>query len=343
MTFEGGDATKSHMAAMYSGSGTISFKHLSGLIRFTVFNVPSTAAYIRLRTNDKKTYGDFVVDMSAATPQIVAPAASSNQDFNLNFSSSPEDAVGKMYVASFPVPTGTYGYLRVSAQKSAGDMIGNKEKSSSTTISRAQMINMPEVTINSVVLADNEDGAVRPNFNQQDYNGSSYTGAIATDATVEVVNNPERTVMNASNKVLRVTSTPNGEYSGLIDLLTKSAFDSDPTAYYPSNYRSNTKAFTVKVLYSDSGDATKYYPRAVCKSTESVFRLPDRINGEAYDGTEEGWARLIKGSDWNVLQWTCNNSGTYRVDIKPFVGFSGTNAVSDSDRIIYFDDFRFLK
>ena len=340
MSFQGGNATKSHMAAMYSGSGTISFKHLSGLIRFTVFNVPSTAAYIRLRTNDKQTYGDFVVDMSAATPQIVAPAASSNQDFNLNFSSSPDDAVGKMYVASFPVPTGTYGYLRVSAQ-SKEDMIGFKEKSSSTTISRAQMINMPEVTLNAVDLADNESG-LRDNFNKIDYSGG-YTGSITTDATIEVVSNPKKTVMNASNNVLKVTSTADGGYSGLIDILTKGAFTSDPVAYYPSGYRDGTKAFTVKMLYADPADASKYYPWGQCKSTQAEMVYPDRVNGSPYDGTAEKWAELIKPGDWNVLQWTCNNSGTYRIDIKPFLNNSGGNQTSDAARIIYFDDFRFLK
>ena len=344
MTMESA-VTKSHMAAMYSGSGAVSLKHLSGLIRFVVFNVPaSTGAggYIRLRTTDKKLTGDFIVDMSASTPQIVAPDATGNQDFNLNFSSAPEDAVGKMYVANFPVPVGTYSYLRLSVQRSGGDMIGSKEKTSPTTVARGAMINMPEVTINSVELANNEDGLVRDNFNKVDYT-TAYTGSITTDASLEVVSNPVRTVMNASSKVLKVTSTADGGYSGLIDILTKGAFTSDPVAYYPSGYRDGTKAFTVKMLYADPSDATKYYPKGQCKSTQDSMVRPDRVNGEAFDGTAGEWERLIKPGDWNVLQWTCNNSGTYRIDIKPFLNISGENQTSDAPRIIYFDDFRFLK
>lgn len=337
--------TKSHMAAMYSGTGTISFKHLSGLIRFTVFNVPAATGvngYLRLRTTDRKTYGDFTVDMGAATPQIDAPVASSNQDFNIKFTSAPEDVVGGVYVVSFPVPVGTYGYLRLSNQKSAGDMIGYKEKTSSTTIARGQMINMPEVTLKCQDLADNESGSVMDNFCKLDYN-SGYTGNLTTDAELAVVSNPTRTVMNASSKVLSVTSTPSGTYSGIIDILTKAAFTSDPVAYYPSGYRDNAKAFVVKMLYADPADATKYYPRGTRKSGDTSPRLPDRINGVAYDQTESEWARLIKADDWNYLQWDGDFSGAYRIDITPFLNLDGTNATSASDRVMYFDDFRLLK
>lgn len=345
MTMESA-VTKSHMAAMYSGSGAVSLKHLSGLIRFVVFNVPASTGkdgYIRLRTKDKKITGDFTVDMSAPTPQIVAPDASGDQNFNLNFSSSaPEDVVGKMYIASFPVPVGDYGYLRLSVQNKDGDMIGYKEKKTkTTTVNRGALINMPEITLNAVELADNESG-LRDNFNKIDYSGG-YTGSIVTDATIEVVSNPRRTAMNASSNVLRVTSSASGEYSGLIDILTKGAFTSEPVAYYPSGYRDGTKAFTVKMLYADPDDASKYYPQGQCKSTQASMVRPDRVNGSPYDGTAEEWARLIKPGDWNVLQWTCNNSGTYRIDIKPFLNISGENQTSDADRVIYFDDFRLLK
>lgn len=342
MDFQGGDATKSHMATMYGGTGTISLKQLSGLIRFTVYNVPSTAGYIRLRTNDKTTFGNFVVDMSAETPTIVASDASSDQNFNLNFSSSPENEVGKKYVASFPVPVATYGYLRVSVQETEGAMIGYLEKNKKTSITRGKMVLMPEVTVNAVNLADSEDGSIRDNFNKINYD-NGYTGDITTDATLSVVDNPLKTVTNASKKVLSVTASSSGGYSGLIDILTKAAFDSDPVKYYPTNYRNGTKAFTVKMLYYNTADKTKYYPHAVCRSTQTEFGLPDRINGEDYDGTVAEWERLMKADDWNVLQWTCNTSGVYRIDIKPFLTLGGKNQTSDSSRIMYFDDFRFLK
>lgn len=345
MDFQGGDATKSHMATMYGGTGTISLKQLSGLIRFTVYNVPSTAGYIRLKTTDKTTSGNFVVDMSAETPTIVASDASGDQYFNLNFSSSsPENVVGKKYVASFPVPVATYGYLRVSVQETGGDMIGFLEKNKKTSITRGKMVLMPEVTIKAVNLADNEDGNVRDNFNKTDYE-NGYKGSITTDATLSVVDNPLKTVTNASKKVLSVTASSSGGNSGLIDILTKVAFDSDPVAYYPTNYKSGIKAFTVKVRYFNSSDKTKYYPRAVCreKDTPSEFGLPNRINGEYYDGTVDEWERLMKADDWNVLQWTLNTSGVYRIDIKPFLTFEGENQTSVSSRIMYFDDFRFLK
>lgn len=336
MNFEGGNATKSHMAAMYSGAGTITLKQLSGLIRFTVFNVPSTAGYIRLRTNDKTTYGNFSVDMSAATPTIVASDAGSNQNFNLNFSSSPENVVGKMYVASFPVPTGTYGYFRVSVQKSGGDMIGNKEKKSSTTISRAQMINMPEVTVNTVELSDSEDGTVRSNFMKTDV-GSPYANTEGT--VLSVVSNPGLSVMDGSGKALKVDATAHSQ-GGYIPMTTK---NSD----YSDNFRDGAKAFAVKVRYESASDASLYYPKVLLKggkvsSVDHTLRLPDMVNGQSFNGTAENWAELINPAGWNVLQWTCTCTGTWRVDITPFLDIDGNVATSGS-RIIYFDDFRFLK
>ena len=345
MDFDETDKLKCHMAASFSPSGTISFRQLSGLVRFTVYNVPAsvgTSGYFRFRTNDKKTFGSFDVNMTDANPQMVAPDASGNQDFQLTIKSTPEDVVGKCYVATFPVPVGTYGYLRLSVQKSAGDMIGYKEKNSATTVTRGMLMQMPEITLNAVTLADNEDGVVRDNFNKQDYN-NGYTGILTTDAQLSVQNNPVRTVANVSGKALKVTSTADGTRSGLTALLTKGAFDTDPVAYYPSGYRNGTKAFSVKMLYANPSDKSKYFPRAQCKSTQEVFGLPDRINGEAFDGTAAEWDRLVKAGDWNVLQWTCNTSDVYRIDLKPFLDFAGSNAASDSERVIYFDDFRLLK
>ena len=172
---------------------------------------------------------------------------------------------------------------------------------------------------------------------------TGYTGILTTDAQLSVQNNPVRTVANVSGKALKVTSTADGTRSGLTALLTKGAFDTDPVAYYPSGYRNGTKAFSVKMLYANPSDKSKYFPRAQCKSTQEVFGLPDRINGEAFDGTAAEWDRLVKAGDWNVLQWTCNTSDVYRIDLKPFLDFAGSNAASDSERVIYFDDFRLLK
>lgn len=332
------------MLANYdSETESLSFKHLDGLMRVTMYNVPSSAVYARLTTNGKQNNGTFSIDKSGSTPSLGVVNTETDERTRLNVKITPEDAVGNVVVVNFPMPVGEYSSINITPRKSGyGTYEGCQINSSKTqTITRGGMLLMPEVTFNAVELADNESG-LRENFNKVDYSGG-YTGVIDTDATIEVVSNPRKTVMNASNNVLRVTSTADGAYDGLIDILTKGAFDAAPVAYYPSNYRSGTKAFTVKVLYADPSDATKYYPRGQCKSTQPSMLRPDRVNGQPFNGKQEQWAELIKPEEWNVLQWTCDNSGTYRIDIKPFLTLDGGSQTSDDTRIIYFDDFRFLK
>lgn len=198
------------------------------------------------------------------------------------------------------------------------------------------MLLMPEVTFNAVELSDSEDNQVRNNMN------SGYNNTEGTQLTV-VSNESWKSVTNASQYALMVDAseqdTSSSEtYKGGYFLIKTQNSD------YSPNFRQNTQAFAVKIRFYSPEDASKYYPQAYCNGAtdESTKRLPDRINGVSFDGTEESWASLIKPNDWNILQWTCVNTGTWRVEITPFLTFDGSNA-ADGSRIMYFDDFRFLK
>lgn len=329
--------TKSQMAAKYDEeTKNFVFKHLGGLIRYTIYNPPSDAKRVRLAYSNIS--GKYSVNMNADVPQISREAVSNpNSRLDIGFPTSYSYAVGKCLVFDFPLPADTYENLTFQLADNTPAVLGGYDKViKNKRLLRKDMIRMPEVTFNAVLLADNEDEVVRENFNKVNYESGAYTGVLDTDATLSVIDNPTKTVTNASGKVLQVTASSTGDESGVIDILTKDAL-------YSSGYKTDTKAFTVKVLYSNSSDKTQYYPRAVCKSTQTEFGLPDRINGESFDGTPAEWNRLMKADDWNVLQWTLNTSGVYRIDIKPFLKNDGTNQTSNSDRIMYFDDFRFLK
>lgn len=327
------------MLANYdSETESLSFKHLDGLMRVTMYNVPSTAVYARLTTSGKQNNGTFSIDKSGSTPSLGVIDTETDERTRLNVKITPEDAVGNVVVVNFPMPVGEYSSINITPRKSDwGTYAGCQINSSNIqTITRGRMLLMPEVTFNAVELSDSEDNQVRNNMN------SGYNNTEGTQLTV-VSNESWKSVTNASQYALMVDAseqdTSSSEtYKGGYFLIKTQNSD------YSPNFRQDTQAFAVKIRFYSPEDASKYYPQAYCNGAtdESTKRLPDRINGVSFGGTEESWASLIKPNDWNILQWTCVNTGTWRVEITPFLTFDGSNA-ADGSRIMYFDDFIFLK
>jgi len=331
------------MLANYdSETESLSFKHLDGLMRVTMYNVPSSAVYARLTTSGKQNNGTFSIDKSESTPSLGVIDTETDERTRLNVKITPEDAVGNVVVVNFPMPVGEYSSINITPRKSDwGTYEGCQINSSKTqTITQGGMLLMPEVTFNAVELSDSEDNQVRNNMN------NGYDNTEGTQLTV-VSNKSWKSVTNASKYALKVdaskqdTSSSETYKGGYFLIKTQK---SDYNEYTVTNFRQDTQAFAVKIRYNNEQDASNYYPQAYCNGAtdESTKRRPDRINGVSFDGTEESWASLIKPNDWNILQWTCDNTGTWRVEITPFLTFEGSNAIAGS-RIMYFDDFRFLK
>lgn len=333
--------TKSHMAAKLDGSGNLSFKHLDGMLRLIFYNIPREAARVRVLAAEHSINGNFTVNMAADVPQISAPSGSNSRlDMKLNSNNTGE--VGQGFVLNFPLPVGTYTNMTVSLLDADQNVIAGYSRTiPSVSITRKKLLLMPELSFDPVQLADSENGELRDNFMKSD-TGSPYPNTEGTSLTV--VDNPLESAVNASAQVIRLDAT--GQTSpqfqgGYFPMTTKNAD-------YSSGFRNSTRAFTMKVLYSSADDATLYYPHVWCKdgkvarmaTTEAT--LPDRVNGVAFDGTAASWAQLIKTEDWNVLQWTVDNTATWRVDVTPFLDLDGNN-VSSGSRVVYLDDFRFLK
>ncbi len=338
------DVAKCHMAARFDGTGNLYFKHLDGILRISVYNIPASATRLRITASDHAINGIFIVDMNADTPQISAPSGSGS-GFNMKLNDNNTGEVGKGFVVNYPLPAGTYNNLTLSLLDSDQSPIeGYTRGISSVTIDRKEMVRMSEVTFDTVVLVNNEEGALATNLMKNDI-GSPYANSEGT--VLSVVPNPGKSPSNSSSRVLRLDagsqnpSNPAQNKGGYFPMTTKEA-------EYATGFRNSTKAFTMKVRYGRPEDASIYYPQVWCKGAKTGGAattgqvLPDRINGEAFDGTADGWAKLIKPDDWNILQWTCDNTGTWRIDITPFLSLDGTMATEGS-RVMFFDDFRYLR
>lgn len=352
--------TKSQMAAKYDEeTKNFVFKHLGGLIRYTIYNPPSEAKRVRLANSNIS--GKYSVNMNADVPQISREAVSTPYNrLDIGFPTSDYSyAVGNCLVFDFPVPADTYVNLKFQLAVDNNTVLDAYDKTiSSLALERRQMVKMPAVIFNFRKFKYKDNGNLyTASFNRYDPSvGDPSVGdptpgpspAYAEDgADYTLVDNPAKSITSSSTKVLRVNATKGGAKSGYFLLRTRTG----EGAEYASDFREDSKAFMLKMRYANPEDESIYYPQVRCRGgkkdgedTSHTRRLPDRINGKEFSPkTSEKWAELINENDWNILQWDCNCENSFRIEITPFLNFSGDNQTSENDRVMYFDDFGYLK
>lgn len=106
-------------------SNTLEFKHLGGVLRLHIDQIPSQTKYIKVRSadSDPAIQGSFEVDLSGATPVVTPVSGEVGHSVNFVFSniilsgvSATEGAINNV-VLNLPVPPGTYNALRIEAWK----------------------------------------------------------------------------------------------------------------------------------------------------------------------------------------------------------------------------------
>ena len=83
---------------------------------------------------------------------------------------------------------------------------------------------------------------------------------------------------------------------------------------------------------------------------QGINRRPTTLNGQRYT-TEDEWRQIVRTDEWNVLVYDLpetfgkeNLDGVATLDFRPMSNFDGSNAPAENnDRILYYDDFEFLK
>lgn len=96
-----------HFADVTSTS-SLTFSHLSGVLKLTLFNVPAAVKTITVEA-DKALAGNFDVDLSTAKPQIVNTGSGSKK-LTINLPASAADRDNSLYI---PIPAGTYNSVKV--------------------------------------------------------------------------------------------------------------------------------------------------------------------------------------------------------------------------------------
>lgn len=158
---------------------------------------------------------------------------------------------------------------------------------------------------------------------------------VDQNKSISVVENPHVTAVNGSAKVLKSdmssSSNPTSgrfwlDLSGMSDLASYSAV-------------------RVKVWIG-----TNSYVPYMQLLDQGINRRPTTLNGQRYT-TEDEWRQIVRTDEWNVLVYDLpetfgkeNLDGVATLDFRPMSNFDGSNAPAENnDRILYYDDFEFLK
>lgn len=158
---------------------------------------------------------------------------------------------------------------------------------------------------------------------------------VDQNKSISVAENPHVTAVNGSTKVLKSdmssSSNPTSgrfwlDLSGMSDLASYSAI-------------------RMKVWIG-----TNSYVPYMQLLNQGINRRPTTLNGQRYT-TEDEWRQLVRTGEWNVLVYDLpetygkeNFDSVETLDLRPMSNFDGSNAPAENnDRILYYDDFEFLK
>ena len=154
-------STNAAMVAVISdmAEGTISLKHLAGILKFTYSNIPSGAAKFRFVVKEKKITGQFNVDISASSQLIRTPDEASASEGTVDITDLPAENSLTFYV---PVPIGVYKGFFTALYDNEGAVIpgtARVAKTATVEISEATQVIMPGIVCGSTDYKTKKYGA----------------------------------------------------------------------------------------------------------------------------------------------------------------------------------------
>ena len=318
--------------AMYAAldGGSVAFHHLGGIIRVQITNMARSATQFRLLTGGNRVTGAFTFNLNDAKPHLEAESISGSGEVAARFTMPANNSTS--YNFNLPVPVGDYKNLEIrlsnSSDKSLYAFVSNKE-ADVRLVTAGTYLKMPALNVN-IPLESFEDGFVSAFSSSNNYQGGNI---------YSIVDNPDKTGINKSGKVLKIQMAASGSgTSGAFALATGNA-------NYVEGYRSNGTAFRYKVYFPSADDVAAYYLYAqFSNGTGGAAKKPDKIDGVVFDGTSDDWNSKMTAGVWHSVEYTVSGGtgalGT--INFRPFANISNGTTTSGG-RLLYFDDFELLK
>ena len=202
----------------------------------------------------------------------------------------------------------------------------------------------------TVEVTEDAVGYMFENFEARDVLPGHFINGNAAIEGTTLQENPYKTAVNPSNKVLRDLLLKESGTSGFFDM-----------GFGHLTNRAKYRAIRVKVYLGGN----LYYPRMQINTLPDgkKNKLPSKINGQPFTSsmTADDWKALIKTDDWNVFVYDLIDCGYLKADgsavtnfedistvqFRPLSNFTG-GSMSGRDevtnnRTVYYDDFEFLE
>ena len=185
--WKSGETNSPMLAECGENPTALTFKHLGGLVKVSVKNVPAEAAKFVL-TADKDIAGEYSVSDDAESNKIIKSAGTA-ENTSVAFTFTAGTATEMAFYV--PVPVGDYKFT-VALQKADGTQLWSYGGASVNKVKRAEFIIMPELTFTKI--PGTGEGVVNPAETLQkllNAGGSvtldrDYTGDFSVPANVKV-------------------------------------------------------------------------------------------------------------------------------------------------------------
>lgn len=142
--YENGNTHAPMLALISKGSTDFPFKHLGGVIRFKINNIPANTTQFVFTTPGQKITGDFTVtDINAPEAEISTSQSSVDNTVTIKLESSATPSNKTIYI---PMPAGTYSSMKIEMKNESGKVLNESSTAKSNTIQRRGLLLMPTLT-----------------------------------------------------------------------------------------------------------------------------------------------------------------------------------------------------
>lgn len=127
----------------------LDFKHLGGVLRFAIDNMPVDAAQFVFTATDKNVTGTFSVNLENTEPVINAgSSAATNNTVTIKF--KPLTAATDGMTFYVPLPVGEYNGFSIAVKKQDGTQLASFSTTAKNTLSRRTLARIPKLRFTSV-------------------------------------------------------------------------------------------------------------------------------------------------------------------------------------------------
>lgn len=127
----------------------LDFKHLGGVLRFAIDNMPVDAAQFVFTATDKGVTGTFTASLGDAEPVINAgSSATTNNTVTIKFKPLTEATDGMIFYV--PLPVGEYNGFSIAVKNEGGTQLASFTTTAKNTLNRRTLARIPKLRFSSV-------------------------------------------------------------------------------------------------------------------------------------------------------------------------------------------------